>query len=384
MTRDTGIETAVQRLGERWIRELARPGGPGFVCSPAGLWLALTALGAGARTETAAELRALLGVAGEEAAAVVTEAARDWGRTGALKVATRVWHDAPLHPRYERSLPDVEFGPADAAEADAWVCERTGGLIERLPLELGEDIELALVGVLALKALWEAPFDAGRTRDVPFTDAAGTTRPVATMHAPVRRADVWTVSGAYVVELRCRAEPRGAAPARVRFVLGRPGDGADRVLPLAWAPGGSRVPLDAGAVTLSLPRFTLRTNIPITGQLPALGVRLATDRAAADFSGLSPVRLHLSEAVQEAVVKIAEDGVEAAAVTVLTTRALAARPRTVRHIAFDRPFGVVVLDGSSDVPLFAGWQADAPRHEDRPVRRRTRPTASGRSSGTRW
>ncbi|MBM7438702.1 serpin family protein [Streptomyces sp. HB132] len=363
MTADKALEAAVQRLGARWTRELARPGGSSFVCSPAGLWLALTAVAAGARTETAAELRALLGVAGHEAAAVVTEAARDWGRTEALNAATRVWNSVPLHEEYERSLPDVGFGPVDVAEADAWVRERTGGLIERLPLSLGGDVALALVNVLALEAFWQVPFDTARTRDVPFTDAAGTTVPVGTMHAPVRPRDVWTVSGAYVVELRCRAEPGGPPPARVRFVLGEPGGGAAQVLPLAWAPEEERDPLDAEAVTLSLPRFTLRTKIRITDQLPALGVRRATDPAAADFSGLSPVRLHISEAVQEAVVRIGEKGVEAAAVTVVATRAAAPRPRAVRHIAFDRPFGVVVLDGASDVPLFAGWQADAPRGE---------------------
>ncbi|TXS08723.1 MULTISPECIES: serpin family protein [unclassified Streptomyces] len=364
MERETGPEAAVQRLGEQWIRELAQPGGGSFVCSPAGLWLALTAVASGARGGTAAELRALLGVAGSEAAAVVTDAARDWGRTEALRVATRVWNSAPVHPEYERSLPDVAFGPVDAAEADAWVRERTDGLIDKLPLEIDGDMALVLVNVLALKALWERAFDTGRTRDAAFTDAAGTSRPVATMHASVPLADVWPVPGGYVVELRCRAEPGGTAPARVRFVLGEPGEGAADVLPRAWAATESRTLRTTDVVTVALPRFTLRTTIPVTDQLPALGVRLATDASAADLSGLSPWRLHVSEVVQEAVVKIAEKGVEAAAVTVVALRAAAVQPRVVRHIAFDRPFGVVVLDGSSDVPLFAGWQADVPCFED--------------------
>ncbi|WNF31498.1 hypothetical protein RI138_08080 [Streptomyces sp. C11-1] len=32
-------------------------------------------------------------------------------------------------------------------------------------------------------------------------------------------------------------------------------------------------------------------------------------------------------------------------------RNAAPRPRRVRHIAFDRPFGIVVLGGADDVPL---------------------------------
>ncbi|CAM5371021.1 hypothetical protein SCYAM73S_08032 [Streptomyces cyaneofuscatus] len=56
--------------------------------------------------------------------------------------------------------------------------------------------------------------------------------------------------------------------------------------------------------------------MPVTRQLGALGIRLAlTDDA--DFSGLSPRPLLISDVVQEAVLKVAEEGVEAAAVTVV-------------------------------------------------------------------
>lgn len=351
---------AVQRLGERWIRELERSGGGGFVCSPAGLWLALTTVAAGARTETAEELRDLLGVAGQEAAAAVTEAARDWRRTGALSVATRVWGTLTIRQEYMDALPDIGFGPVGQGEIDAWVCERTGGLIERLPMEL-DDASLALVNVLALKALWETPFEVNRTREAPFTDAAGRTRPAATMHASVPLGDVWTVAGTHVVELRCRTGQGGAAPARIRFVLGRTGAGAAQVLPAAWASPEERAPLDAGQVTIAVPKLTLRANTQVDEQLPALGVRLATTMTRADFSGLSHLPACISDVVQETVLKIAEEGVEAAAVTVVALRMAVVRP--ARHIAFDRPFGIVVLDGSEDVPLFTAWQADAPTHE---------------------
>ncbi|MFJ1778069.1 serpin family protein [Streptomyces anulatus] len=359
---------AVQRLAERWIRDGMAAGegrggtgtGTGFVCSPAGLWLALAAVAAGARGATAAELRALLGTADREAAPVVTALARELARTGALGVATRVWSRVPVLPAFQEALPDVRFDPMDPAAADAWVREATGGLIERLPLEITDETLLALVNVLALKARWEKPFEAWRTQDLPFTDAAGTVGPVPTMVKDVPLADAWTAGGAYVVELRCATEPGGGPGARVRLVLGEPGAGAGRVLPAGWAPRAAGVPLDTDRVTIGLPRLTLRTRVPVTGQLASLGVRLAlTD--AADFSGLSREPLAISDVVQEAVLKIAEEGVEAAAVTVVAMRAGSApRPQRVHHIAFDRPFGVVVLAGTEDTPLFTAWQAEAP------------------------
>lgn len=376
---DTGSAArarAVQHLAGRWIRDALATGKPAeggsFVCSPAGLWLALAAVAAGARGRTARELRALLGTADREAASVVTAAARELALTGALGVATRVWSRVPVADAYREALPDVRFDAMDPAAADAWVREATGGLIGQLPLEITDGTLLALVNVLALKARWERPFDASRTRDLPFTDAAGATRPVPTMAKDVPLADVWAVDGTYVVELRCTREPGGAGGpgsaegpggggARVRFVLGEPGAGAGRVLPAGWADRAAGAPPAADRVTIALPRFTLRTRIAVTGQLPALGIRLATSDAA-DFSGLSPEPLTISDVVQEAVLKVAEEGVEAAAVTVVAMRAAGAArpPQRVLNLAFDRPFGIVVLPADSDVPLFTAWQADTP------------------------
>ncbi|MEV5975940.1 serpin family protein [Streptomyces sp. NPDC052114] len=353
--------------------ELVRQGQEGdgagdFVCSPAGMWLALAAVAAGARGETAAELRGLLGAAGADAARAVTEGARALAGTDALGVATRVWSRVPVHREYQEALPDIGFGPMDPAAADAWVREATDGMIECLPVTVTPDTLLLLVNALALKARWEDPFEGAGTRDADFTDAAGAVHRVPTMHRAVAAGDAWAVDGAgagasgaraRVVEMRCAARG-GLPPVRVRFVLGQPGEGPAAVLPLAWAAGERRSAIDAERVTMALPRFSLRTRTDATGQLASLGVRWALSDAA-DFSGMSPERLAISQVVQEAVVKVAEEGVEAAAVTAVPMRPGGAyRPVRVERVAFDRPFGVVVLDGGGEVPLFVGWQGGAP------------------------
>ncbi|MGW6268673.1 serpin family protein [Streptomyces sp. NPDC055060] len=351
-----------------------------FVCSPAGLWLALAAVAVGAREETARELRELLGVAGEEAAGVVTAAARALSATDALAVATRVWSRVPVYRAHREALPDVGFGPMDADGIDAWVRQATGGLVERLPVVITPDVLMVLVNALALKARWEIPFEGAGTRDQDFTDALGVRHRVPTMHRPVPLNCAWTVGGASVVELKCRSEGGRAAarspvraPARVRFVLGEPGAGAAEVLPLAWAPEGRWTGIDAEQINMALPRMSLRTRVDATEQLGAMGVRWAMSEGA-DFSGMSPERLAISQVVQEAVVRVAEEGVKAAAVTAVPMAPGGGFvPRRIEWIAFNRPFGVVVLDGGSggsggydggagggDVPLFAAWQAGVP------------------------
>lgn len=363
----TGHAAAIRALAARWLHEAGKDAGDeggDFTCSPAGLWLALTALAAGARGGTAEELRGLLGVAGPEAAAVFSDAAAELAGTDALTVATGVWSRVPVAQAYRSSLPDVGFGDLDGAGIDAWVREATGGLIDRLPVGPTARTALLLVSALALKARWEKPFDGVATRDLPFTDASGRTRPVATMSAEVPAADAWTVPDASggrtrVVELRCRAE--GAGPAvRVRFVLGEPGREPVSVLPAAWAPEAERLPVDADEVRLLLPRLSLRTRIDVTPQLARLGLAIGSG-GPADLSGISGgAPLALGEVVQETVLRIAEEGVEAASATASPVF-LSAGPERIERIAFDRPFGVVVLDGDGATPLFTAWQSTAPR-----------------------
>lgn len=104
----TALEAdAVQALAVRWLPCL---GDDDFVCSPAGLWLALAAVASGARGRTAGELRDLLGVDGESAAVAVTAAGRRLGATDGVALATGVWSRVPVLDGFRRGLPDVRFG----------------------------------------------------------------------------------------------------------------------------------------------------------------------------------------------------------------------------------------------------------------------------------
>ncbi|MCX4980639.1 serpin family protein [Streptomyces sp. NBC_00572] len=371
----------VQALAVRWLPLL---GDDDFVCSPAGLWLALGAVASGARGRTAEELRELLGADGGAAAEAVTGAGRRLGATEGVALATGVWSTMPVLDAFRRGLPDVRFGVLPGAawfalpdevfgatdgmslgeipdaqdELDAWVRESTGGRIQRLPLRLDGSEDLVLVNALALKGSWLAAFPAHLTHDEPFTDGYGDTRPVPTMRQRIPAAWVWYVGGVAVVELPCE----GDAGARVRFLLGPEGAGPAEVLPAAWAGPGAREGLVADSAELLLPRFTLRTRADVHDHLPALGVRRALSRDEADFLGLSAADLFLSKVVQEAMVEVAEEGVEAAAVTAVTmTRGAAPlHHKVVERIAFDRPFGVAVMDTTGEVPLFTGWRQSAP------------------------
>lgn len=382
MTHGSGVPeaAAVRSLAVRW---LSRLGGGDFVVSPVGLWLALGAVASGARGRTGEELRGLLGVAGKAAAEAVTSVGRRLAEGDGVGVATGVWSRVPVGEGFRRGLPGVRFGVfrradwhelPDAAfgatddvslgevpvcaqpELDSWVRESTGGRITRLPLGLDGSEDLVLLNALALKTSWRSAFPGHLTRDEPFTDGHGATRAVPTMRRRIPARWAWYADGVTVVELPCREG------VRVRFVIGAEGAGPAGVLSAAWAEAGARRALAADSADLLLPRFTLRTaGVDVTGDLAALGVTRALGPGA-DFSGISASGLYVSKVGQSALIEVAEDGVEAAAVTQVSMPRSAAppRPEVVERIAFDRPFGVVVLDAAGELPLFAGWRSGLP------------------------
>ncbi|WP_037604100.1 serpin family protein [Streptacidiphilus rugosus] len=372
----------IQRFAARLLTGVVEDAAPraasgDFTCAPVGLWLALSALASGAGSETARELRDLLGAAGPEAASAATAATEQLALTDGVAVATAVWSRTPVYREYRERLPDVAFGhldPADVSAIDRWVWGATEGMIHQLPDPPEPDELLLLVNALQLDGTWSSRFKQEKTADRAFTDALGVEHLVPTMATSLPRpAYAWTVEApsgnpdedVEVVALLCSAEP-DRLPLQVSCVLGAPGRGPAEVLPAAWAAHERRRPIDADAVTITLPQLHLETHLRVEELLPSLGAPLAvSDRA--DFSGMSPEALRLGRLTQESVLRIDEKGVRAAAVTQSWTRTLGVSgrvPRT-RHIAFDRPFGLVVFAGSTGLPLFTAWQASAPRSPHR-------------------
>jgi serpin B len=358
----------IRELASRWLDSLlsdpaVRDAGGDVVCSPAGLWLALSALAVGADGETADELADLLGVATPEAAGIVADAVRSIAATSDLNVATGVFAKVPVRDEYQALLPGVSFAPLDdPAAIDAWVREATGGLIEALPSPPNPDVALLLVNALALKATWAKPFDPAQTTPQPFTPATGPAADVPMMRRTVPAADTWTVGyrdGAVtVVELPCA----GDSPARVRFALGVDGAPPASVMAAAWGPRHLGEPVEEDRVVLRLPRFALRTNVDVTAHLEALGVHRALS-GKAEFDLISPVALKLDQVVQESLIRVREEGVEAAAVTQAAMTRMSARTDPPLEVTFNRPFACAVIDASGTVPLFSAYQAGIPQAE---------------------
>jgi len=353
--------------------------------SPLSIFTALAMVAAGARGETAGQMRRILhatasaemtGAAGALAARCEQTApgmtirlvSRLFGNQGyAFKPdyveLVRSAFGAPLEP-----VPFATAPEAARERINTWVAQRTEQRIKDVVPEGGVDQQTRLVLANAIYFLgnWSAPFDKDATRPAPFYDPRAGAHAVPTMQqtARFRFADV---GGAKLLEL-----PYRGGEMAMLFALPAAVDGLG-ALEAALSPGLLKNWTGALAetrVAVSLPKFTIEpAGLSLQAALGALGMPLAFDSARADFTGIAAPsdaadRLVLSDVFHRAFVRVDEKGTEAAAATaaVMSARSLQAQPQAFNA---DHPFLFILRDVGTGTILFMGRVTDPAAGNDR-------------------
>jgi serpin B len=357
-----------------------------LVISPASIATALRLALLGARGDTAAELAAVLGLAGPEQAADslrATAAVLDGLASGplTLRAPSTLWVQSglPLRPEFTGALAglaavsvhDADFARAAEAargEINALIAEQTAGKITGLlpPGAVAATTRLVLASAVYLKAAWAHPFPEAATADGPFWPEPGRTVDVPLMRLAARlryrRGDGYQVvelpyAGGQLAMLIVLPDG-GLGPLEDRLaaggVAGLAGGGAE-----GGGAGGGAEGLSPRQVSLVLPKFRMTSALDLAPVLTALGARLAFTRGA-DFSGITSAEpLHIGAVAHKAYIDVDERGTEAAAATAVTmalARAVFGGPPV--EVVADRPFLYAITEASSGLPLFLGRVAD--------------------------
>lgn len=107
-------------------------------------------------------------------------------------------------------------------------------------------------------------------------------------------------------------------------------------------------------VNLKMPKFDVSSDLRLEQALQSLGITAVFDPAQADFSPILPTQEAWLDTVNHATrVTVDEEGVEAAAYTVMMAPGAAMPPEDEMDFTLDRPF-LFVITSRSDLPLFAG------------------------------
>jgi len=353
------------------------PGDGNHFFSPFSISTALAMTDAGAAGTTDAELRTALhlglpGARTHQAIGAVL-ASLDTGRDfGAYTLTTANGlfgqrgfsflpaFTATMSHDYGAELTSVDFAGAPEAARDAinnWVSSQTDQKIPELFAEgtIDASSRLVLANAILFKGTWARKFDHGATASQVFHQANGQTVQVPMM----QKSDALATA---------------AIPGGTLGILPFHGDDLSLVVVLPDAADGlpaieAQLTSDAIAqwialaqVTeerqVALPKLELESSVDARAVLESLGVTSAFDPDLADFSGIDGARdLFVESIIHKAVIKVDEDGAEAAAATGVGIGTTS----TPAPFIADRPFAFFIFDHVTGSILFMGRVTDPTR-----------------------
>lgn len=385
---------AVNALTARWAGQTTG----GTVFSAAGLWPLLAFLADGAAGAAREELADAVGLPADRAAAAARELLAGLGSAAGVDSALGLWtkRTLELRERWEAGLPADAHGVltgdagTDRKALDSWASKRTGGLVERLPVQVTEDTELVLASALSLRTRWLRPFE-----ESPWWPEAGPWSGgqvylgLERSSTLLDRVGVADTPDGHVTELRVH----GTDAVDVHLVLGEETMTPAQVLRAGVSlltdrtrlTPGDRLPLGDPGPGIRVRRIRAMNPAPPTlyVRTPAYEVRadhellrrpevfgLATaclPLMGGHFPGVSASPLLIDSAQQSAVARFHARGFEAAAVTALAAAGAGLSQFrwliTVVDADFSRPFGFLAVHRHTRLALAAGWVVEPLRYE---------------------
>lgn len=343
--------------------------------SPASVYLALAMTANGADTETLDAMLAALSMDREDLA-LLNEASRSWiahlNRTGdaaTVRVSNGLWFDEEFVPDpgflaanadyFGAAARKLDFrAPGAPATINQWVSEETEGLIDGIIQEIDPAVVMYLINTLYFKADWQMPFDPAQTRDRTFETPSGAVE-TPFMH---RTGDM-----TYFQDLGATGVALPYLDSSLAFFALLPDGGTT---PRDWLAAQDSTTLFATIsrlsqqptvmVDLALPAFEVRDEDSLLDELTQLGLGVAFDPGAADFSKMNESRarnVFISDVLHKTYIRVDEKGTEAAAVTSVEI-SLTSLPVVDQTMTLDHPFVYGVLDLSTGTPLFVGLLED--------------------------
>ena len=362
------LASAHNSLGFALLHGLVQNGSNVFI-SPTSISLALSMAYAGSGGQTQSAMAGALGLSGFSKASVNLGSrylidALSTQHSVQLSIADSIWlnNGTQLLPSYQQGMQDyydaraatLDFSsPSSADVINGWVSSNTNGKIPSIvsPQQLAGS-EAVLVNAVYFKGEWSKPFDMGLTSAAAFTGPGGT----------VQTAQMMQQTGEYRYlensDFQAVRLPYGNGSESMYVFLPKEGTAqsaagfASGINSSDWAEWQSQFRNQEG--TILLPRFKAEYSTSLNGPLAALGMGQAFSDSA-NFSGISPSPLKISDVLHKTYIETDEEGTEAAAVTGITMSMTALRPvGSPFYMDVNRPFFFAIQDDGTGEILFMG------------------------------
>ncbi len=249
---------------------------------------------------------------------------------------------------FDAEVQALDFdAPASLVTINDWVRRSTNGKIPRILDVIDRDDVMFLINAIYFNGRWQYTFDRSKTQNAPFTALGGTVRPAPLMYqeaklryfqnSRVQAVDLLYGNGAFAMTVIVPFNGED-----VNSLVGSLNEGQWK----QWLDGFREQTLE-----LFLPKFKLEYERTMNDDLTALGMGIAFDPYAADFSRMSRgVGLFIAFVKQKTYLDVYEEGTEAAAATVTGMRPTSAG--TIVRV--DRPFIFAIRERFSGTILFIG------------------------------
>lgn len=358
---DSYLSTIVPQL-------LSETGGENKACSPINIYMALAMLAEVTDGNSRSQILNLLDCNDinslhEKASAVWNANYCDDGAVTSI-LANSLWMNDQIKFKqntldslakyYYASSFRGEMGSAAYDKAlQEWINQQTGGLLEEQASKLSMDPEtiLALVSTIYFRTKWDGEFSESNTKQDTFHADNGDVT-CDFMHQSNTNTYYWS-------ERFSAAAKKLEGSGYMWFI--RPDEGitpeellADEHTMEFLLSSGEKAESKFLMVNLAVPKFDVASDMELKKDLMNLGITDIFDPETADFSPMTDdTAAYLSQAKHAVRVAVDEEGVTAAAYTVMMTAGACAPPEEEVDFILNRPF-IFAITGTDGLPLFVG------------------------------
>ena len=347
-----------------------------YLISPYSIEIALSLLKAGADGNTLTEIENVIGNreindvtikdhVGVANAAFIKEEYKKYVLDSYLKTLTNNYHSEILYDEF-----------ATPKLINAWVEEKTNGMIDKILDDIDKDFILGLANAIAIDVEWSSPFECNLTKEQAFTKIDGTKYNVEMMHKTLEYSgykylesdDAKGVIIPYKSYNKTTGKEDYDDENYLEFIAILPNDNINSYIneldnnKLSALLSSGKEVSNKFEIDLSLPRFKYDYELgDFKEVLKSLGIKDACDEELANFTKIMPrsaeiPNLYVGEAIHKTHIDLNEKGTKAAAVTyfgVFKSSGISKEKEKV-SIVFDKPFIYMIRDHKTNELLFFG------------------------------
>ncbi len=362
-TKSSGFVESGNKFSFEFIDKLNSVENKDYIVSPLSLQIALGMLLNGAQGGTAEEIITMLGYGKDEIEEVNdyflyllnTLPKMDKKTTMSLADAVFVNKEFPLLDTYKAQvaksylaqIDNLDFSDAEKVVGivNAWCEKNTNGMIPHVLSDVNPNDVAYILNALYFKSMWKHQFKAQYTTDMNFKTESGIGKKVPMM----KQGEVFEYFENDIFQ--AVRLPYGNNAFAMTVFLPAPGHKTSDVT--AFLKNGGKYAFETKSVDLWLPKFETKFDIKLNDLLKSMGMKAAFSLGAANFSAFSSEASCVSFVKQNAVIKVDEEGSEAAAVTSIGM-ANSPGPSFSKDFHADHTFLYLITESSSGVILFAG------------------------------